>query len=92
LRSDLRDWGEDLLSERRLADQGLFEAGAVRRIWYEHQGGRRNWDKRLWALLMFQAWSAAESQAAKAAPRSSGPARIGAASNEPTKGDRRRRS
>jgi asparagine synthase (glutamine-hydrolysing) len=60
LRGELRDWGEALLEETRLKDEGLFDAGVVRQVWSEHQSGRRNWDARLWTLLMFQAWQASE--------------------------------
>jgi asparagine synthase (glutamine-hydrolysing) len=56
LRTDLRDWGENLLDERRLREQGLLDVSTVRRFWQEHQSGRRNRDAQLWALLMLQAW------------------------------------
>jgi asparagine synthase (glutamine-hydrolysing) len=56
LRGELRDWAEDLLDERRLRSDGVLKAAAVRRVWDEHLGGRRNWDTRLWTLLMLQAW------------------------------------
>ncbi|HEY3814280.1 MAG TPA: asparagine synthase (glutamine-hydrolyzing) [Caulobacteraceae bacterium] len=60
LRSDLKDWGESLVSRERLSDGGLFDVEAVRRVWAEHQSGRRDWSARLWAVLMFQAWRDAE--------------------------------
>ncbi|WP_307349936.1 asparagine synthase (glutamine-hydrolyzing) [Caulobacter ginsengisoli] len=56
LRGELKDWGEALLAPSRLKDQGLFDPAAARRCWDEHQSGRRNWDTRLWVLLMAQAW------------------------------------
>jgi asparagine synthase (glutamine-hydrolysing) len=56
LRTDLRDWGEALLSPQALADAGHFDVAQVRRVWEEHQRGDRNWDFRLWAVVMFQAW------------------------------------
>ena len=56
LRGPLRPWAEELLSERRLQDEGWLDAGVVRRTWAEHQSGRRNWDQRLWTVLMLQAW------------------------------------
>jgi asparagine synthase (glutamine-hydrolysing) len=56
LRGELRDWSEALLSPERLARDGLFDVGQVRRAWDEHQSGRRNHDTRLWTILMAQAW------------------------------------
>jgi asparagine synthase (glutamine-hydrolysing) len=56
LRGDLRDWAESLLDETRLRQEGYFDPKPVRAIWNEHQNGRRNWQHRIWAVLMFQSW------------------------------------
>jgi asparagine synthase (glutamine-hydrolysing) len=56
LRGPLRDWAEDLLSERNLKGAGLLEAAPVRQRLAEHQSGRRNWQYSLWGALMIQAW------------------------------------
>ena len=56
LRGRLRNWAEDLLSERRLADSGLIDAKLVRQRWQEHLAGGRNWQYLLWDVLMFEAW------------------------------------
>lgn len=56
LRGPLRDWAEDLLSERRLREGGYFEAGVIRDAWSAHQRGQANMQHHLWSVLMFQMW------------------------------------
>jgi asparagine synthase (glutamine-hydrolysing) len=56
LRGPLRDWAEDLLSPAGLAAAGLVRPEPVREAWREHLAGTRNWQYKLWTVLMLQAW------------------------------------
>lgn len=60
LRGPLRDWCETLLSESRLRREGFFDPVQVRICWLEHLSGHRNWQYRLWNVLMFQSWLEAQ--------------------------------
>jgi asparagine synthase (glutamine-hydrolysing) len=56
LRGPLREWAEALLNERRLREDGLFDATIVRRRWTEYVEGAKPSHELLWGVLMFQAW------------------------------------
>ena len=56
LRGPLRSWGEDLLSEQRLAGQGMLDVAAVRSLWRGFLDGKARHDSIVWNILMFQAW------------------------------------
>ena len=56
LRGPLRDWAENLLSERHLRETAMFEPAPIRQRWAEHLSGKRNWQYALWPVLMFEAW------------------------------------
>jgi asparagine synthase (glutamine-hydrolysing) len=56
LRGPLREWTEQLLDERRLKEEGLFESAAVRQYWSEHLGAASDHSQLLWNILMFQQW------------------------------------
>lgn len=56
LRNGLRDWAEDLLCPRRMAEDGILNPEPIGKKWRQHLSGQYNWAIQLWAVLMFQAW------------------------------------
>src|SRR5258706_9088930 len=52
----LRDWGQSLLQEDRLRQDGFLNVAAVQRLWKEHLSGARSLEPQLWGGLMFQSW------------------------------------
>ena len=52
----LRDLVEDLISEKALREQGIFDPQAVRQAWQQHLYGWANHSELLWSILMFQVW------------------------------------
>lgn len=56
LRGPLRDWAEDLLDQRQLEEDGIFNPASIREHFDQHLSGKRSWEDRLWVVLMFQAW------------------------------------
>ncbi len=58
LRGPLAGWMTDLLSETRLRRDGLLDAAVVSRLCERHRSGHEDGGRRLWSVLMFQAWLA----------------------------------
>jgi asparagine synthase (glutamine-hydrolysing) len=56
LRGPLREWAEALLDEPRIAAQGYFRPGVIRRTWSDFLEQGQDLHYPLWTLLMFQAW------------------------------------
>ncbi|MGE5537508.1 MAG: asparagine synthase (glutamine-hydrolyzing) [Gemmatimonas sp.] len=56
MRGPLRDWAEDLLSEKSLRDAAIVDPAPVRVKWRQHLGGQRSWSYELWTALMWVAW------------------------------------
>ncbi len=57
LKSTLRPIMEDLLEEKAIKEQGLFNWQTVDQFKKEHLSGKENHSHQLWALIMFQAWN-----------------------------------
>jgi asparagine synthase (glutamine-hydrolysing) len=56
LRGPPREWGEHLLSEEMLREDGFLDPAPIQRKWREHVTGKSSWHYLLWDVLMFQAW------------------------------------
>jgi asparagine synthase (glutamine-hydrolysing) len=54
LRSELRDWAEDILGSQRLSSVGL-DARAVQGVWREHLAGTNRLPE-VWTALMWVQW------------------------------------
>ncbi|MFP4464779.1 MAG: asparagine synthase (glutamine-hydrolyzing) [Alphaproteobacteria bacterium] len=56
LRTDLKDWAQNLLDQKALKEMGLLDYRYIDKIWQAHQKGQGNHAERLWCVLMFLAW------------------------------------
>jgi asparagine synthase (glutamine-hydrolysing) len=56
LRDELRDYTRDVLSEKRLREQGFFDPGFVQRLVRDHQELRADYSRNIWGLLIFALW------------------------------------
>lgn len=56
LRDKLRPWASDLMAHPRCVEEGWINGDAVAQAWNEHLAGRRNWEYRLWGVLMLESW------------------------------------
>lgn len=56
LRGELRPWAGDLLARPRSVEAGWLDGEAIARTWQEHLAGKRNWDYRIWSVLMLESW------------------------------------
>ncbi len=56
LKNELRDWAEDLLSERALNQSGVFEVALIRQKWQAPLATEHDYSFHLWSVLMFQSW------------------------------------
>lgn len=55
LRNELHAWARERLLGNRLLEE-WFQPAAIQRLLHEHDGGKINHGKRLWALLIFGLW------------------------------------
>ncbi len=56
LAHDLREMADDLLSEPRIRQRGLFRPEAVRRFVNEHRRGEQDWSMQIWQFLTLELW------------------------------------
>lgn len=56
LANDLREMVDDLLSESRIRQRGLFQPEAVRRYVNEHRQGAQDWSMQIWQFLTLELW------------------------------------
>lgn len=56
LANDLREMVDDLLSESRIRNRGLFNPQAVRQLVDEQRKGREDWSHQIWQFLTLELW------------------------------------
>ena len=56
MRTELRQFMQNLFAESRMIELGIFDAGYVRQLIDEHLSGRRDHNYRLWLLMNLEVW------------------------------------
>jgi asparagine synthase (glutamine-hydrolysing) len=56
LRTDLREWAEEILFDPRTVARGYFDQAYVRRMFDRHVAGQEDAYPRIWALIVLELW------------------------------------
>jgi len=56
MQSELKDLVHDYINEKNIVEQGLFEWKEVDKLMKAFYGGKKEYDMKIWYLLMFQMW------------------------------------
>jgi asparagine synthase (glutamine-hydrolysing) len=56
LANDLKEMADDLLSEARVRERGLFRPQAVRALVEQHRSGAQDWSMQIWQFLTLELW------------------------------------
>ena len=56
LANDLKEMMDDLLSESRIRERGLFRPEAVRGLVEQHRRGSQDWSMQIWQFLTLELW------------------------------------
>ena len=56
IKGSMMEWAESLISQKRIKNEGYFNARPVGEMWHQHLSGRFSRTHELWNILMFQAW------------------------------------
>ena len=55
LRTSLKDWANDLITSSNIYNE-YFDKNILNKYWAEHSSEKRNWQTKLWPILMFIFW------------------------------------
>ncbi|MEP6643480.1 MAG: asparagine synthase C-terminal domain-containing protein, partial [Acidobacteriaceae bacterium] len=71
LANDLKEMVDDLLSETRIRERGLFRPEVVRAYVDEHRSGAQDWSMQIWQFLTLEIWMQTFLDETKSVSRSS---------------------
>ena len=56
IKSPLKEWANDLLSEKKINEQGFLDYKLIKYMWDKHLNDQYDYTPQLWCILMWQAW------------------------------------
>ncbi len=56
LKSSLKDWANELLSENKIKKQGYLDYKIIKKLWESHLSNKYDYTPQLWCILMWQSW------------------------------------
>mgnify|MGYP001448362537 CR=1 FL=1 len=56
IKNPLRDWAEELLSEKKLKEEGIINHKLIRSTWEIHKNTNIDHSSKLWPFLIFMSW------------------------------------